>query len=286
MKRIDRAQALQCGNLMSEERQDARRRTRRNGPAARPRRQPPAGTRLRILDAAMKCFAQKGFSGATTRGIAAEAGVTLPVIAYHFGNKEGLQHACAQAILSRYRHRMLPVVTAARAAIRSGALTPAEARNILLQIMEDLIEAFTHEADETYQRDFVLRELGDRGPAYAYLMRELWRPGVLLTADLLAIAAGRGATGERDKAAALMLLSSLTALSSQSAISLSILDRSRFTDGDRALASQLAAGMIDGFLRRPQDAPVAGDRRRGPPAADACWENKASPGLRPGKRGP
>ena len=117
-------------------------------------------------------------------------------------------------------------------------------------------------------------------------MRELWRPGVLLTADLLAIAAGRGATGERDKAAALMLLSSLTALSSQSAISLSILDRSRFTDGDRALASQLAAGMIDGFLRRPQDAPVAGDRRRGPPAADACWENKASPGLRPGKRGP
>lgn len=196
----------------------------------------------------MKCFAQQGFSGATTREIAAEASVTLPVIAYHFGNKEGLHHACSGVILGRYRDRMLPVVTAGRAAVRSGALAAAEARSILLQIMEGLIEAFTLEADDRYQSHFVLRELSDRGPAYGYLMKELWRPGVLLVADLLAIASSRDATTDRDKAAALMLLSSLTALSNQSAISLSILDRSRFTDSDRVLAGQLVGGMIDSFL--------------------------------------
>ncbi|MFD2675584.1 TetR family transcriptional regulator [Camelimonas lactis] len=233
---------------MFEEHQHVRRQRRKNGTAARPRRQPPADTRPRILDAAMECFAQRGFSGATTRAIAAEAGVTLPAIAYHFGNKEGLHHACARVILGRYQDRMSPVVTAARAAVRSGALTAAGARDILLEIMQGLIEAFMQEAGETHQSRFVSRELSDRGPAYEYLMKELWRPGVLLVADLLAIASGRDATTDRDKTAALMFLSSLTALSNQSAISLSILDRSRFTDSDRVIAGQLAGGMIDGLL--------------------------------------
>ncbi len=250
MKRSHPAQALPYGKPMTADRQAAQRQRRGTGAAAPARRPAPNETRLRILEAAMKCFAQQGFSGATTREIAAEASVTLPVIAYHFGNKEGLHHACAQVILGRYRDRMLPVVVSGRASVRSGALAAADARDILSQIMEGLIEAFTHEADEKYRSHFVLRELSDRGPAYAYLMKELWRPGVLLVADLLAIASGRDATTDRDKAAALMLLSSLSALSNQSAISLSILDRSRFTDDDRVLAGQLAGGMIDSFLGR------------------------------------
>jgi AcrR family transcriptional regulator len=47
-------------------------------------------TRNRILDAALKLFSQKGFLGATTRGIARDAGVAEVTLFRHFGSKEKL----------------------------------------------------------------------------------------------------------------------------------------------------------------------------------------------------
>ncbi len=44
----------------------------------------------RLLVAARQLFAKKGYEGTTVREIAALAGVTKPVLYYHFGNKEGI----------------------------------------------------------------------------------------------------------------------------------------------------------------------------------------------------
>lgn len=52
--------------------------------------QAPADTRARLLDAAMDCFAERGFAGATTRAICGRAGVNLALLNYHFGSKERL----------------------------------------------------------------------------------------------------------------------------------------------------------------------------------------------------
>lgn len=46
--------------------------------------------REQILDAAMRVFAQKGFSRATNRDVAREAGITAGLIYYYFANKEAL----------------------------------------------------------------------------------------------------------------------------------------------------------------------------------------------------
>lgn len=55
-------------------------------------------TRERILDAALAAFTERGYDGATTRAIAAEAGVNLGLIPYYFGGKEGLwREAVARA---------------------------------------------------------------------------------------------------------------------------------------------------------------------------------------------
>jgi AcrR family transcriptional regulator len=48
------------------------------------------GTRERILDAAERVFAYKGYDGTTLRDVAAEADVQLANIAHHFGPKESL----------------------------------------------------------------------------------------------------------------------------------------------------------------------------------------------------
>jgi len=48
----------------------------------------------RILQSAVKVFAEQGFNGASTRAIARAAGVHQPAIAYHFKNKDELwKHA-------------------------------------------------------------------------------------------------------------------------------------------------------------------------------------------------
>lgn len=47
-------------------------------------------TRERILAAALDLFSEQSFDGATTRDIAARAGVTQPLLNYHFSSKEEL----------------------------------------------------------------------------------------------------------------------------------------------------------------------------------------------------
>ncbi|NLM20755.1 MAG: TetR/AcrR family transcriptional regulator [Peptococcaceae bacterium] len=44
----------------------------------------------RILDAAIKCIAKKGYANASLRDIAGEAGVVLSQLNYYYKNKEGL----------------------------------------------------------------------------------------------------------------------------------------------------------------------------------------------------
>ena len=53
--------------------------------------------REQILDAAMRVFAEKGFSRATNRDVAREAGITTGLIYYYFDNKEALLQAVLEA---------------------------------------------------------------------------------------------------------------------------------------------------------------------------------------------
>jgi AcrR family transcriptional regulator len=55
-------------------------------------------TRARIVAAAMKLFGRKGYDGASTRDIAAAAGVNAPALQYYFDNKEGVFRACIEFI--------------------------------------------------------------------------------------------------------------------------------------------------------------------------------------------
>ena len=57
-------------------------------------------TRDRIVAAAVATFAQHGFDAASTRAIAAEAGVTQGLLTYHFSSKDALWRAAADEIFS------------------------------------------------------------------------------------------------------------------------------------------------------------------------------------------
>ncbi|HTV85455.1 MAG TPA: CerR family C-terminal domain-containing protein [Dyella sp.] len=91
-------------------------------------RRPPAGgyargdeTRQRIIDAAIQLFGEHGFDGASTRDIAAAAGVNAPALQYYFGNKQGLYKACAQYITDDLHARYAPSIKQANDALKNDA---------------------------------------------------------------------------------------------------------------------------------------------------------------------
>lgn len=66
------------------------------GTSAPPRGELTERSRDRILAAALSEFANRGFDGTTTAEIARRAGVTQPLVHYHFDSKDALWHATVE----------------------------------------------------------------------------------------------------------------------------------------------------------------------------------------------
>jgi AcrR family transcriptional regulator len=69
----------------------------------------PSGdaARDRIVAAATDLFSERSYDGATTREIAARAGVTQPLVNYHFRSKEELWRTAVDALFDRLNHTLL-----------------------------------------------------------------------------------------------------------------------------------------------------------------------------------
>ena len=84
-------------------------------------REAPSSTKARLLTAAEEVFAAKGFEGASTREIAAAAGVNISSLHYHWESKETLYVAVFENIydrIDRLVHGSIPEVSSERPANR------------------------------------------------------------------------------------------------------------------------------------------------------------------------
>ena len=85
-----------------------------NRSALRKARDAPSSTKARILTAAEEVFAVKGFAGASTREIAAAAGVNISSLHYHWESKETLYFAVFRNIFDRLvdllQHTLAPLL--------------------------------------------------------------------------------------------------------------------------------------------------------------------------------
>lgn len=82
-------------------------------------------TKLRIIHAALELFAAQGFEQASTRDIAARAGVNAPALQYYFAGKEGLYLACARHMAERAHALMHPAIEKVRAILAAKPDTAA-----------------------------------------------------------------------------------------------------------------------------------------------------------------
>jgi AcrR family transcriptional regulator len=78
-------------------------------------------TRARIVAAALKLFGERGFDGASTRDIAAGAGVNAPALQYYFDTKEGVYLACVEHIGKRVWEYLSDVIADAERALAKNA---------------------------------------------------------------------------------------------------------------------------------------------------------------------
>lgn len=106
-------------------------------------------TRARIISAAVKLFGEHGFAGASTRDIAAAAGVNAPALQYYFNNKEGVYQACVEHIISHVWEHISPAVTAGQRVLEGPATE------------EDLIEAFCAIQAQIAELIFTVQEADD-----------------------------------------------------------------------------------------------------------------------------
>lgn len=99
--------------------------------------------RIQLLEEATKLFAKKGFSGTTTKEIAATAGINEALIFRHFENKEALYRAVIHEYVERSRRNNW------HAGIRDCMARNADAE-LLRALISYVIEAYR--ADPVMQR--------------------------------------------------------------------------------------------------------------------------------------
>jgi AcrR family transcriptional regulator len=68
---------------------------------------PTGSAREAIRSAAIKLFAEEGYAATTTREICRQAGVTKPVLYYHFGSKERLYYGLMLDAHNEFRKEVL-----------------------------------------------------------------------------------------------------------------------------------------------------------------------------------
>jgi AcrR family transcriptional regulator len=106
-----------------------------NRSALRKAREAPSSTKARILGAAEEVFAVKGFEGASTREIAAAAGVNISSLHYHWESKETLYFAVFENIYDQ-------IVRLVEESIPQPAHDPPPNRSVIDESMGRLFDFF------------------------------------------------------------------------------------------------------------------------------------------------
>lgn len=141
-------------------------------------RDAPASTKARILAAAEAVFAAKGFDGASTREIAAAAGVNISSLHYHWESKETLYFAVFKHVYDR-------MVELVRSSIPDTSLDRPASREVVDEVMGRLFDFF---ADNPTIPRLMVRRLLETTTGTSDIERDIllpaWRRFATWTYDL------------------------------------------------------------------------------------------------------
>jgi len=198
-----------------------------------PRRHPEQGgyargeeTRSRIIATAISAFGEEGYDQASTRKIAARAGVNPPALQYYFDSKEGLHRACAEHICDRVLAILSPALERAAAAVR--ARHRREAVDGLCGVLDALVDGLVAAGSESWCR-FIARGKADgAGPAMSTIRERIGIPLMDATARLIAIATRSAPGSEVTRMRACAVLGQVSSLYNSRENTLEVMGWSQF----------------------------------------------------------
>ncbi|MGI9024007.1 MAG: transcriptional regulator CecR [Burkholderiaceae bacterium] len=126
--------------------------------------------RRSLLAAALDEFSHRGLEDATTREIARKSGQNIAAIAYHFGSKEGLYIAVADAIAARMRAMLGPELERMEALSRDPSSSSAACLEGVKTLLRGMCHAMTMEETRAFSR-IIIREQIDPTAAFDTLYR-------------------------------------------------------------------------------------------------------------------
>jgi len=135
--------------------------------APRPRGR-PGKSRPALLEAAIHEFADKGYAGATTAGIARRARSQQPLVHHHFGSKEDLFRVVLDTLFAELQREIIP----------------APGEQIALAVLVRRFTLFTARRPEL-ARIWVI-ESAHRGPQLTYMLERHVLPLMQLAVPLVA----------------------------------------------------------------------------------------------------
>jgi TetR/AcrR family transcriptional regulator, regulator of cefoperazone and chloramphenicol sensitivity len=223
-----------------------------NAPA--PRRHPKLGgyargeeTRARIIATALRIFGERGYDQASTRQIAAAAGVNPPALQYYFHSKEGLHRACAQHIIDRVAATISPAVARAAEAVRMGGKEEASAA--LFGLLDALADGFAAAGWENWGRFIARGRIDGAGPAIALLRAHIGAPLVETVAQLLGLLEGRATHDETVRLRALAILGQVNWLHANREHTLVMMQWSEFDPRNVALIKAMVREHTQAILQ-------------------------------------
>lgn len=138
-------------------------------------REAPGSTKARILAAAEEVFAARGFQGASTREIAARAGVNISSLHYHWESKETLYFTVFRNIFDR----IVDLLQHTLAPLTANAGSP---RNIIERTMGEVFDFF---ADHPNVPKLLMRRIVDNEEIDVGIDRDVLVPAWTVFAEWL-----------------------------------------------------------------------------------------------------
>lgn len=110
-------------------------------------------TKAALIQAGLALFGARGYDAVSVRDLVAESGANIAAISYHFGGKEGLRRACAQAVVSRIAQAM------GGGDLPEQPLPDFMAQDLLEEMISGSVRALVADPDAAPVAHFILREV-------------------------------------------------------------------------------------------------------------------------------
>jgi TetR/AcrR family transcriptional regulator, regulator of cefoperazone and chloramphenicol sensitivity len=208
-------------------------------------------------------FGEHGYDRASTRQIAARAGVNTPAIQYYFGGKQGLHTACTRHVSGRVSSLLALPLVHARDALRTAE--PTAALDALCELLAAVVDGLAVAGSENWSR-YLAGVTRDSGKPAERLLPEPIGAGLFdATARLIAAVTGHAAGGKLTRLRACVVLGQVSSLYENRAHTLAAMGWSHFDEHALALIKLVVREHTRGALAtyRASSAPVE-PQYRGP----------------------